>query len=99
MAGTRSHAAAICDGACLFALVAFAASAAAESDFWCDELPASEFAALERVEIGDDWIAVYAVAPGVFAISEPRWKCRDRLPRMPAKRLPTTACVDRCQPA
>ena len=72
MAGARSHAAAIRDGACLFALVAFAASAGTESDFWCDELPAPEFAALERVEIGDDWFAVYAVAPGVFAISEPR---------------------------
>lgn len=57
-------------GACVVALVAFASSAGAES--WCDEPPAPEFATLETVEIGDDWFAVYAVAPGVFAISEPR---------------------------
>jgi len=45
-------------------------NAAAES--WCDAEPSPGFAALETVEIDDDWFKVYSVAPGVIAISEPR---------------------------
>ena len=54
----------------LLAIAGFAASAGAES--WCDAAPAPEFAALEKSDAGDDWFTVYAVAPGVFAITEPR---------------------------
>lgn len=65
MARTRRHAA-----ACLLALVAFASSAGAES--WCDSIPAPAFATLEKIDAGDAWFTVYAAAPGVFAITEPR---------------------------
>jgi len=65
MVGTRRPAA-----TCLLALAGFAASAGAES--WCDAAPAPEFAALEKSDAGDDWFSVYAVSPGVFAITEPR---------------------------
>lgn len=47
-----------------------ASGAAAES--WCDSPPPPELAALESVAVADDWFQVYRVAPGVFAISEPR---------------------------
>jgi glyoxylase-like metal-dependent hydrolase (beta-lactamase superfamily II) len=55
---------------CLTLLVAFATSASAES--WCDAPPARELAELKPAEVRDDWFKVYAVAPGVFAITEPR---------------------------
>ena len=70
MAGTRRWAAAIGRHACLWALFAFAANAGAES--WCDAAPAPEFAGLAKSDAGDDWFTVYAVAPGVFAVTEPR---------------------------
>jgi len=57
-------------GTCLLLLIAFASSASAES--WCDEPPAPAIAALKPADIQDDWFKVYAVAPGVFAITEPR---------------------------
>ena len=38
---------------------------------WC-ESAASAASGLERVDSGSDWFQAYAVAPGVFAISEPR---------------------------
>jgi glyoxylase-like metal-dependent hydrolase (beta-lactamase superfamily II) len=54
----------------LTALAAWGADARAES--WCDAPPAAEFAALQTVDVGDDWFKVFAMAPGVFAIHEPR---------------------------
>jgi len=48
----------------------FTGASFAES--WCDAPPAPEFATLAAVDAGDDWFKVYAVAPGVFAIHEPR---------------------------
>ena len=56
--------------ACVLLLVAFGPSASAES--WCDAAPAPEMAALKPADVQDDWFKVYAVAPGVFAINEPR---------------------------
>jgi glyoxylase-like metal-dependent hydrolase (beta-lactamase superfamily II) len=38
----------------------------------CEEAPNSVFAALESVAVASDWFEVHAVAPGVFAITEPR---------------------------
>lgn len=54
----------------LLALAGFAAGAGAES--WCDAPPPPELATLEKSDAGDGWFSVYAVSPGVFAISEPR---------------------------
>ena len=51
-------------------LAAFASVACAES--WCDAAPLPELAAMEAPGAGDDWFKVYSVAPGVFAITEPR---------------------------
>lgn len=51
-------------------LIVLAAGARAES--WCDAAPAPAFAGLEEAGIEHDWFKVYAVAQGVFAISEPR---------------------------
>jgi glyoxylase-like metal-dependent hydrolase (beta-lactamase superfamily II) len=51
-------------------LAAVASNAFAES--WCDAVPSPELAALEVAGAADGWFRVYAVAPGVFAISEPR---------------------------
>ena len=48
----------------------FAMNACAES--WCDAPPVPEFAALQSIDVGDDWFKVFAMAPGVFAIHEPR---------------------------
>ena len=39
---------------------------------WCDSLSDGGHAAPETRGIGHDWFKVYTVAPGVFAISEPR---------------------------
>lgn len=47
-----------------------AGNAGAES--WCDAERDPVFASLERSPVADDWFEVYAVAPGVFAIHEPR---------------------------
>lgn len=42
---------------------------------WCDRLPRSGYAALERVSVSDDWFEVYLVAPNVLAIYEPfQWQ-------------------------
>jgi len=54
----------------LMALAAWGADARAES--WCDAPPAPGFSALQVVDVGDDWFKVFAMAPGVFAIHEPR---------------------------
>ena len=51
-------------------LAAFATNACAES--WCDAPPAPEIASLTLADVQDDWFKVLAVAPGVFAITEPR---------------------------
>jgi glyoxylase-like metal-dependent hydrolase (beta-lactamase superfamily II) len=53
-----------------FALAFFAGGSAAGS--FCDGPPTPEFASLKAVDVGNDWFKVYAVAPGVFAINEPR---------------------------
>jgi hypothetical protein len=53
--------------ACLVASVAAGAADAA----WC-EAEAAGACGLARVDTGSDWFQVYDVAPGVFAISEPR---------------------------
>jgi hypothetical protein len=53
--------------ACLVASVAAGAADAA----WC-EAGAVAASGLARVDTGSDWFEVYEVAPGVFAISEPR---------------------------
>jgi glyoxylase-like metal-dependent hydrolase (beta-lactamase superfamily II) len=39
---------------------------------WCRALPRPEYKSLERVLASDPWFEVYKVAPGVFAIYEPR---------------------------
>src|SRR5688500_15233312 len=70
MAVTRRHAAAIRGGAWLLALAAFASATGAEAG--CVAPPPPELAALESVDSASDWFRVHAVAPGVFAISEPR---------------------------
>jgi glyoxylase-like metal-dependent hydrolase (beta-lactamase superfamily II) len=54
----------------LLPLAAFASVACAESA--CDGAPMPELAAMEALGAGDDWFEVYAVAPGVYALSEPR---------------------------
>ena len=70
MARTRHSRAAARSAVRVLSLLAFASSAGAES--WCDAAPAPEFARLEEAGIEHDWFKVYAVAEGVFAISEPR---------------------------
>jgi glyoxylase-like metal-dependent hydrolase (beta-lactamase superfamily II) len=54
----------------LLLLAAFAANACAES--WCDAPPMPVLATLKAAGVEDDWFKVYSVAPGVFAITEPR---------------------------
>jgi glyoxylase-like metal-dependent hydrolase (beta-lactamase superfamily II) len=49
-----------------------ASPAQAEKPEWCKSLPHPEYKSLERVLAGDPWFEVYKVAPGVFAIYEPR---------------------------
>jgi glyoxylase-like metal-dependent hydrolase (beta-lactamase superfamily II) len=39
---------------------------------WCASLPRPANAALERVDVGSDWFAVYRVEPDVYALVEPR---------------------------
>jgi glyoxylase-like metal-dependent hydrolase (beta-lactamase superfamily II) len=51
-------------------LAAFATNACAES--WCDAPAAPEVAALKLADVQDDWFRIFSVAPGVFAITEPR---------------------------
>jgi len=43
-----------------------------EKPEWCRSLPRPEYKSLERVLASDPWFEVYKVAPGVFAIYEPR---------------------------
>lgn len=38
---------------------------------FCSNVPRSQYADLERVEVTDDWFEVYRVAAGVYAIYEP----------------------------
>lgn len=38
---------------------------------FCSNVPHSQYAGLERVEVADDWFEVYRVAPAVYAIYEP----------------------------
>ena len=67
LAASMGVAAAAMSGACLVST-----SVAGAVDMpWC-ESAASAASGLERVDIGSDWFQAYAVAPGVFAISEPR---------------------------
>jgi len=49
-----------------------AASENARADSWCDAQPDPAFARLEAAPLEDGWFKVYVVAPGVFAINEPR---------------------------
>ena len=51
-------------------LAAFATNACAE--FWCDAPPLPEVAALKLADVQDEWFKIFAVAPGMFAITEPR---------------------------
>ena len=51
-------------------LVATCVAGAADAP-WCEDA-AKAASGLERVDVGSDWFRAYAVAPGVFAISEPR---------------------------
>jgi glyoxylase-like metal-dependent hydrolase (beta-lactamase superfamily II) len=51
-------------------LAAFAGRAAAES--FCDVPPDPAFAKLEPAKVADEWFKIYAVAPDVYAINEPR---------------------------
>jgi glyoxylase-like metal-dependent hydrolase (beta-lactamase superfamily II) len=55
---------------CFILLVALVPPAMAES--WCDAPADPAIAALKPADVHDDWFKVYAVAPGVFAITEPR---------------------------
>ena len=55
----------------LAAVVLSLASTGADQS-WCNADPAPELAALPVVAAADDWFKVHSVAPGVFAISEPR---------------------------
>ena len=42
---------------------------------WCDRLPRTANAALERVAVSGNWFEVYRVAPAVYAIHEPmQWQ-------------------------
>jgi glyoxylase-like metal-dependent hydrolase (beta-lactamase superfamily II) len=43
-----------------------------EKPEWCRSLPRPEYKSLERVLASDPWFEVYKIAPGVFAIYEPR---------------------------
>jgi glyoxylase-like metal-dependent hydrolase (beta-lactamase superfamily II) len=54
----------------LLATLCLAGGARAES--WCEAPPPPELSALRAVDLGDDWFTVYSVAPGVYAITEPR---------------------------
>jgi glyoxylase-like metal-dependent hydrolase (beta-lactamase superfamily II) len=56
--------------ALLVLLAALPAGVQAES--WCDAPPKPELAALTQVDSGEGWFKVYAVADGIFAITEPR---------------------------
>jgi glyoxylase-like metal-dependent hydrolase (beta-lactamase superfamily II) len=47
-------------------------AAQGEKPDWCKALPRPEFKALERVLQDETWFEVYKVAPGTFAIYEPR---------------------------
>ena len=51
-------------------LVATTAAGAADAP-WCEDA-ANAASGVERVDVGSDWFQTHAVAPGVFAISEPR---------------------------
>ena len=70
MQGRPSRLAAGLKAVAFMLLVAPTPHAFAES--WCDAPPAPEFAALKPAEVQDDWFKVFAVAPGVYAITEPR---------------------------
>jgi len=51
---------------------ALPSSQQSEKPEWCRALPRPEYKSLERVLASDPWFEVYKVAPGVFAIYEPR---------------------------
>lgn len=53
-------------------LLATALTTGAQAASWCDAPPKPEVAALTQVDSGDHWFKVYAVADGIFAITEPR---------------------------
>src|SRR5215470_13022611 len=56
------------------AILAWSSVGAAQSEKpdWCKALPRPEYKALERVLQDETWFEVYKVAPGTFAIYEPR---------------------------
>jgi glyoxylase-like metal-dependent hydrolase (beta-lactamase superfamily II) len=59
----------------LLALVFSAGALRAQSNEkpeWCRPLPRPEYKALQRVLPDDPWFEIYKVAPGVFAIYEPK---------------------------
>jgi len=59
----------------VLAVVCCAATAAVQSKEkpeWCRPLPRPEYKALQRVLPDDPWFEIYKVAPGVFAIYEPK---------------------------
>ncbi len=53
-------------------LLATALCAPAQVPNWCRALPRPEYRTLARRPVSDGWFEVYTVAPGVFAILEPR---------------------------
>jgi len=51
------------------------AESALVSPEWCRDLPRPGYKTLERVAVRDNWVEVYRVFPGVFAIYEPhQWQ-------------------------
>jgi glyoxylase-like metal-dependent hydrolase (beta-lactamase superfamily II) len=61
-----------CVGRMAAALTALCLSGSAAAESWCDADRDPGFATLERAAVPHDWFEVYVVAPGVFAIHEPR---------------------------
>jgi glyoxylase-like metal-dependent hydrolase (beta-lactamase superfamily II) len=52
-------------------LIALLASLSQEKPEWCRNLPRPAYSKLERVNVPDNWLEVYRIRPGVFAIYEP----------------------------
>jgi glyoxylase-like metal-dependent hydrolase (beta-lactamase superfamily II) len=71
-AGETTAAGATRDSAPASASANASGSSATTPERWCDRIPRPSNAALERVPSASDWFEVYRVAPGVFALTEPR---------------------------
>jgi glyoxylase-like metal-dependent hydrolase (beta-lactamase superfamily II) len=56
----------------VLSLVSLGAAQETGKPDWCKPLPRPEYKSLERVLADEAWFEVYKVAPGVFAIYEPR---------------------------